>query len=153
MFRDDEEARATYLASLERTAKRVEVLEQRIRELEAENRRVAADNQELRKKLGIEPPSGDTYIDAKVHDYAAAIVRATDPGRTEGIVTGAPASDADRLIDRATQLARDARRPYVVPTDVARAARELLPPRLVLRDPDADPADLVRAILGVVAVP
>lgn len=153
MFRDDEEARANYLASLERTAARVELVELRIREVEAENRRLAADNQELRKKLGIEPPTTDTYVDAKVHDYAAALVRATDPGRTDGIVSGAPAGDAQRLIDRATQLARDNRRPYVVPADVARAARELLPPRLVLRDPDGDPADLVRAILGVVAVP
>jgi hypothetical protein len=43
--------------------------------------------------------------------------------------------------------------PYVVPSDVHRAARELLPPRLVLRDPDADPADLIRAILNIVEVP
>ena len=115
MFRDDDEARATYVASLERTAKRVEVLEQRIREVEAENRKLDADNQELRKKLGIEPPATETYVDAKVHDYAAALVRATDPSRTEGIVTGAPAGDAHRLIERATQVARDSRRPYVVP--------------------------------------
>ncbi len=157
MFRDDEEARASYVASLERTARRVELLEQRMREVEAENRQLAADNEELRKRLGVEPPvdpaAADIYIDAKVRDYAAALVRATDPGRTDGILTGAPSSDAQRLIDRSTQLARDNRRPYVVPGDVQRAARELLPPRIVLRDPDADPADLVRAILGVVGVP
>jgi hypothetical protein len=154
VFRDDDEARRTYLAGLERTAARVEVLERRIRELEAETRRLGADNQELRRKLGIEPPpSGETYVDAKLYDYAAALVRATDPSRTEGIVRGAPAGDAAKVIERASQLARDARRPYVIPAEVARAARELLPPRITLRDPDADPADMVRAIVGVVPVP
>jgi len=88
VFRDDEEARATYLVSLERTAARVEVLELRLRELEAENRRMAVDNQELRKKLGIEPPPTETYVDVKGSRYAVALVRATDPSRTEGIVTG-----------------------------------------------------------------
>lgn len=154
MFRDDDEARATYLASLERKAARVEVLERRIRELESENRQFAADNQGLRKRLGIEPPpSGETYIDPKLHDYAVALVRATDPGRTEGIVTGALAGDATIVIERAAQLARDAKRPYVIPTEIARAAREILPARIVLRDPEADPADMVRAIIGVVPVP
>lgn len=154
MFRDDDEARATYLASLERTAARVDILERRVRELEAENRRLAADNQGLRKRLGIEPPpSGETYVDPKLHDYAAALVRATDPSRTEGIVTGAPAGDVEMVIERAAQLARDAKRPYVIGTEVARAAREILPARIVLRDPDADPADMVRAIIGVVGVP
>lgn len=154
MFRDDDEARATYLAGLERTAARALVLERRIRELESENRRLAADNQGLRKRLGIEPPpSGETYIDPKLHDYAAALVRATDPSRTEGIVTGALAGDVEQVIERAAQLARDAKRPYVIPTEVSRAAREILPARIVLRDPDADPADMVRAIVGVVPVP
>lgn len=154
MFRDDDEARASYLAGLERTAARVDGLEKRIRELEAENRRLTTDNHGLRKRLGIEPPpSGETYVDPKLHDYAAALVRATDPSRTEGIVTGALSVDAEEVIARASQLARDAKRPYVIPTEIARAAREILPARIKLRDPDADPADMVRAIVGVVPVP
>lgn len=152
MFRDDEAARASYVASLERTAARVEALERRLREIEAENRRLAADNTELRKRLAVAAPAGEPYVDGKLHDYAAALVRATDPERTEGIVHGAPAGDAVRLIERAAQLARDARRAHVLPDEVALAARELLPTRITC-DPEVDPTNMVRAILGAVAMP
>jgi len=78
---------------------------------------------------------------------------ATDPRRTEGILSGAPGGDVGALIEGARALARTAERRYVTPDDVRRTARELLPTRILMRDPDADPRGIVSAILDVVEVP
>lgn len=153
VFRDDEAARAQYLAALERKAAYVETLEQRIRELEAENRELRASVKSSRPPPAPAVGSDDIYVDDKVHGYAAALVAATDPSRTEGILSGARMSDAHLLIAAACTRARTENRRYVIPEDVRRCALEVLPAKLLMKDPDADPHSIVRAILSVVDVP
>ena len=155
MFRDDDAARAAYLDALERKAARVTELEDRIRELEAENRELHV------ARKGTAAPAEPVslldapaiYVDTKVAAYAEALINATDPRRTEGILSGARISDAGALIESARASARSAGRPYVVPDDVRRSALEILPTRIMMKDPDKDPRVTVRAILDVVDVP
>lgn len=154
MFRDDDAARAAYVTSLERKAARVDELEARIRELEAENR-------ELRARRDSPPPrpppelipADEIYVDDKIVGYIDALLAATDPRRTEGILSGALAGTAIELFASAREHARADARRYVTPTDVQQAARVLLPQRIVMKDPDADATSIVRAILDVVDVP
>jgi len=150
VYRNDEAARAAYVAALERKAARVAALEDRIRALEAENR-------ELRAALPREsvPDSSDAevQVDGKVQDYVAALIHATDPRRTDGILAGALRSDAASVLDAARIQARTAGRRSVAPADVRVAALEVLPTRIMMIDPDVDPSGIVRAILDVVEVP
>ena len=149
------------MAALERKAARVAALEDRIRELEAENRELrAAEHREhraarLRGPAPEQPDSGDVEIqvDWKVKDYVAALINATDPQLTDGILSGALGSDAASVIDAARIRARTAGRRHVTPADVRGAALEVLPTRIMMMDPDVDPRGIVRAILDVVEVP
>jgi MoxR-like ATPase len=147
-FRDDDQARAAYVAALERKAARVDELEARIRDLEAELAR-------LRTLVPATPDldAADIYVDAKIVDYVSALVRATEPGRTDGILSGARSSDGEAIVVAACQRARDAGRRYVVPDDVRHVALVVLPGSIVMQRPDADPREIVRAILDVVEVP
>ncbi|MFN0246838.1 MAG: hypothetical protein ACKV2T_08005 [Kofleriaceae bacterium] len=162
MFRDDETARAEYLAALERKAARVEVLEQRIRELETENRQLHASGKSpspsaqagldgAEMHVDVEP--AEMYVDDKVHLYAAALVAATDPRLIEGILSGARTTDAALLIDDARRHAITENRRFLTPTDVRRSALEILPTKVLMKDPDADPHGVVRTILAAVDVP
>lgn len=131
MYRDDEAARAERLAALEREAKRAEQLEERVRELEAENRELRA--------LVAAPPApplagADVYLDPRLETYIQAIVAATrSPRYADSILSGALPIDATRMIDRARELAREVDRPYAIPADVKQAAREILPHRILVR--------------------
>jgi len=155
MFRDDEAARAAYVAALERKAARVATLEDRIRELEAENRELrGAENRAARPQAPAPVSSNaEIYVDLKVQDYVAALINATDPRRTDGILSGARGSDAASVLDAARIRARTAGRQYVTPADVQVIALEVLPERIMMIDPDVDPRVIVRAILDVVKVP
>lgn len=160
VYRDDEAARAAYVAALERKAARVPELEERIRELEAENRELRAAEQPERRaarpREPVTPPaSGDTEIqvDVKIADYVAALIKATDPRLTDGILSGALWSDAASVLDAARVRARTAGRRYVIPTDVRAAALEILPRRIMMIDPEVDPRGIVQAILAVVRSP
>jgi MoxR-like ATPase len=150
VYRDDEAARAAYVAALERRAARVAALEDRIRELEAENRELRA----ARVREPAPDSSGvEIHVDGKVEDYVAALINATDPRRTDGILSGARGTDAISVLDAARIRARTAGRRYVTPVDVRGAALEILPGRIMMIDPDVDPRGIVRAILDVVDVP
>lgn len=150
VFRDDEAARAGYVEALERKAARTERLEVRIRELEDELR-------ELRAGAPPPPPLdvtvADIYVDARLEAYVAALVRATDPARTEGIVSGATRADHAALVHLARTFARDGGRRHAMPQDIQRAARQHLPSRIILQDPRRDARSLVAAILSIVDVP
>ena len=150
VYRNDDDARAAYVAALERKAARVAELEDRIRELEAENR-------ELRAARPPEPApdssAAEVQVDRKIEGYVAALIRATDPRRTEGILSGARERDAASVLDAARIQARTAGRRHVIPGDVRVAALEILPGRIMMIDPDVDPRGIVRAILDVVKVP
>jgi MoxR-like ATPase len=158
VYRDDEAARAAYVAALERKAARVDALEDRIRKLEVENRELrAAEHRELRAARPREsaPDSSDAevQVDGSVESYVAALINATDPRRTDGILSGALGSDAASVLDAARIRARSAGRRYVTPADVRVATLEILPERIMMIDPDIDPRGIVRAILDVVEVP
>jgi MoxR-like ATPase len=158
VYRDEEAARTAYVAALERKAARVAALEERIRELEAENRELrAAKHRELRAARLREPApdssGAEVHVDWKVNDYVAALINATDPRRTDGILSGALGSDAASVLDAARIRARTAGRRYVTPADVRGAVLEILPGRIMMIDPDVDPRGIVRAILDVVDVP
>src|SRR5262245_55422624 len=125
-YRDDRDAMVARLEALERTASRVEILEERIRELEAENAALRAGVPAA--PAPVEAPGdfeigvGSIYVDDKVVRYAEAIAAATrahDPR----IVSGARDADAARVIELARQRAQVAGRRYVVPDDVKHAAR------------------------------
>jgi MoxR-like ATPase len=150
VFRDDEAARAQYQAAVERKAARVDELEARVYELEAENL-------QLRDRLAATDPAilapDEIYVDAKLESYVLALIKATDPRLTEGILVGAPPTSSRPIIAAARAHARTAGRPYANPDDVRRAARELLPSRISMQDPEVDPRGIVRAILDVVEVP
>lgn len=151
MFRDDEAARAQYQAALERKAARVDELEARVYELEAENH-------DLRARFSAStaaplPVTDDIYIDAKLEGYVLALIKATDPRLTEGILVGAPPTASRPILAASRAHARDAGRRYATPDDVRRAAHELLPSRIMMQDPEADPRSIVRAIVDVVEVP
>lgn len=137
------------MAALEREAKRVEQLEERVRELEVENR-------ELRALVAAPPapplPGADVYLDARLEAYIQAIVAATrSPRYADSILSGALPIDATRIIDRARQLAREVNRPYAIPGDVKQAARELLPQRILVRAGSS--AAALEDILDQVEVP
>ncbi|MBA3465416.1 MAG: hypothetical protein H0T46_36125 [Deltaproteobacteria bacterium] len=146
MFRDDEAAREELLASLERDAKRAEVLAERVRELEDENR-------VLRRKLAAAvaaqpapPPDGDVYFDTKLVEYVDRIIEATHAeAREQWILSGALQVDGQRIAERARELARTAGRAYAIPQDVKQAAGEILPWRIIVRtgDVEAIVADLL----------
>jgi len=150
VFRDDEAARAQYHAALERKAERVDELEARVYDLEAEN-------QDLRARLSASTaaplPADDIYVDAKLEAYALALIKATDPRLTEGILIGAPPTASRPILAASRAHARSAGRRYATPDDVRRAAYELLPPRIMMQDAEADPRSIVRAIIDVVEVP
>jgi len=150
VYRDDEAARAAYVVALERKVARIAALEDRIRELEAENRELRAA--QLQEPA---PASSDAevQVDGKVKDYVAALINATDPRRTDGILSGALERDAASVLAAARIRARTAGRRYVTPADVRVAALEVLPGRIMMIDPDVDPRGIVRAILDVVKVP
>ena len=146
------------MAALERKAARVDALEDRIRELEAENRELrAAQHRELRaarlRESAPDSSNADVQVDWKVEDYVAALINATDPRRTDGILSGALGSDAKSVLDAARIQARKAGRQYVTPADVRVAVLEILPERIMMIDPDVDPRGIVRAILDVVKAP
>lgn len=146
------------MAALERKAARVAALEDRIRELEAENRELrAAQNRELRagrlRESAPDTSAAEVQVDGKVESYVAALINATDPRRTDGILSGALGSDAASVLDAARIRARTAGRRYVTPADVRVTALEILPGRIMMIDPDVDPRGIVRAILDVVDVP
>jgi len=88
VYRNDEAARAACVASLVRKAAHVAALEDRIRGLEAENRELEAENRELRAARLREPApdvsGAEVRVDWKVKDYAAALIKATDPRCTDG---------------------------------------------------------------------
>jgi hypothetical protein len=160
VFRDDQAARAAYLDALERKAARVDELEARVRELEHHVRELEAQNRDLHATAAPpgtpRPTSGDAkgiYIDTRILAYVDALIGATAPHRTEGILSGARPGDASLVVDRARALAHAAGRPFVVPDDVRRSALEILPARIMMSDPEADPRGIVRAILDVVDVP
>jgi len=158
VYRDDEAARAAYVAALERKAARVAALEDRIRELEAENRELrAAEHREDRAARSGEPAPGVSdaavLVDEKVESYVAKLINATDPRRTDGILSGALGSDAASVLDAARVQARAAGRRHVTPADVRVAALQILPGRIMMLDPDVDPRGIVRAILDVVKAP
>lgn len=163
VYRDNEAARAAYVAALERKAARVDALEDRIREIEAENRELRAAKlraAELRELPAVQlrepaPDSGDAevQVDGKIESYVAALINATDPQRTDGILSGARERDAASVLGAARSRARTAGRRYVTPADVRVATLEILPGRILMIDPDADPRGIVRAILDVVDVP
>ena len=154
MYRDDETAREERLAALEREAERAEILEQRVRELEAEIRG-------LRAQLAARPPAvavptvgphDDIYLDAKVMEYIQRIVDATrDVALADRILSGALPIDASRIADRAREIARQAPRRYATPTDAKRAARELLPARIIPRAGTSDA--IVELLLDQIEVP
>lgn len=150
VFRDDEAARAQYQVAIERKAARVDELEARVYELEAEN-------QELRTLLAsagnVLPNVDDIYVDAKLESYVLALIKATDPRLTEGILAGAPPTASRPILAAARAHARGDGRRYATPTDVRRAALELLPARIVMQTPEVDPRGIVRAILDVVELP
>jgi MoxR-like ATPase len=93
------------------------------------------------------------YVDGKVRDYATALITATDPRRTEGILSGARFADGATVIEAAQVRAHTAGRRFVTPDDVKRSALEILPPRILMADPEGDARWIVRAILDVVEVP
>jgi MoxR-like ATPase len=150
VYRDDQAARAAYVAALERKAARVAELEDRIRELEAENRELRAA-----RPRAPAPDSSDAQVqvDWKINDYVTALINATDPRRTDGILSGALESGAVSVLAAARTQARTAGRRYVTPADVRAAALEILPRRIMMIDPDVDPRGIVRAILDVVKAP
>jgi MoxR-like ATPase len=155
VYRDDEAARAAYVAALERKAARVTALEERIRELEAENRELRAAEHRAARLRESAPDSSDAevQVDGAVESYVATLINATDPRRTDGILSGALGSDAASVLDAARIQARTAGRRYVTPADVRVAALEILPGRIMMIDPDVDPRGIVGAILDVVEVP
>jgi MoxR-like ATPase len=151
VFRDDEAAREELLASLQRDAKRAEVLAERVRELEDENRA-------LRAKLAIvaaaQPsvPDGDIHFDTKLVDYIDRIVEATHAeAHEQWILSGALQVDAQRIGERARDLARNAGRRYAIPDDVRSAAAEILPWRILVRMGDVE--SIVSDLLAGVEVP
>lgn len=146
------------MAALERKAARVAALEDRIRELEAENRELRAAKHREPRAARPRAPAPDSsgaevHVDWKIKDYIAALINATDPRRTDGILSGALGSDAASVLDAARIRARTAGRRHVTPTDIRVAALEILPGRIMMIDPDIDPRGIVRAILDVVEVP
>jgi MoxR-like ATPase len=151
MFRDDEAARAQFQTALERRAERADELEARVFELEAENQALRA--QLATSSAAPPPPQDQIYVDAKLEAYVLALIKATDPRLTEGILVGAPPTVARPMIAAARAHARTAGRPYANPDDVRRAAHELLPSRIMMQDPAIDPRSIVRAIVDVVEVP
>jgi MoxR-like ATPase len=160
VYRDDEAARAAYVAALERKAARVAELEDRIRELEAENRELRAAEHRERRAARLREPApapassdAEVQVDWKVKDYVSALIKATDPRRTDGILSGARERDAASVLDAARIRARTAGRRHVTPADVRGAALEILPGRIMMIDPDVDPRGIVRAILDVVKAP
>ncbi len=138
------------MAALERKAARVTELEDRIRELEAENRQLRAARL---PEPAPDSSAAQVQVDWKVKNYVAALINATDPRRTEGILSGALESDAVSVLDAARTQASTAGRRHVTPADVRVAALEILPRRIMMIDPDVDPRGIVRAILDVVKAP
>ncbi len=151
MFRDDESARAQVQAAIERKAARVDELEARIYELEAENL-------QLRARLAstaVPLPGGvdQIYVDANLEGYVVALIKATDPTLTDGILVGAPPTALRPILAAARGRGLAAGRRYATADDIYRAALEVLPAQILMQDPNADPRAVVRAILDVVEVP
>lgn len=138
------------MAALERKAARVAELEERIRELEAENRQLRAARP---PEPAPDPSAAEVQVDRKIEGYVAALIKATDPRRTDGILSGARERDAASVLDAARTQASTAGRRHVTPADVRVAALEILPRRIMMIDPDVDPRGIVRAILDVVKAP
>jgi len=151
MYRDDATAAAERLATLERTAVRVERLEDRIRELEDENR-------ELRAALARTAPPGaerDGWVsfDTHLESYVRGLVTATRfPPFAEQIVSGVLPVDEMRIAEAAKARARTAHRNFATPNDVRAAAREVLGSRLMFRR-DVDGAATIERLLERVASP
>lgn len=151
VFRDDQIARRDLIASLEQETRRAAQLEERVRELEAENR-------DLRSQLAATPPqplptppAGDIYLDAKLVEYIQRIIAATrDPAHADKILSGALPIDATRIADAARDHARATGRAYVTPPDIQRAARELLPSRIITRTGVS--GDVLEGILALTEV-
>ena len=136
MYRDDEAARAEWIAALERDAKRAEQLADRVRELEAENDVLRDQIARLAPSPPPETSHPDIYVDAKLEAYIQRIIDATrDPKLADRILSGALPIDARRIADRACELAHRGARRYVIPADVKQAAREILPGRIIARRP------------------
>ena len=88
MYRDDEAARAAYVAALERKAARVAALEDRIRALEAENRQLRAARPREPAPESADTEIQEIQVDWEVKDYVAALINATDPRLTDGSCRG-----------------------------------------------------------------
>ena len=149
MFRDDETARAEYVAALERDARRAGELAARVRELEAENRELRARLARLEPKPASVAGDG-VYLDGKIVEYIQRIIDATHAeAHEQTILSGALQVDAMRIAERAKQLASAAARRYVVPADVIAAAREILPTRILVRgDAAAVVADILTDVVN-----
>jgi MoxR-like ATPase len=160
------------VAALERQAERAAALEKRVRELEAENRRLraAVDARGAAATAGGGADHSDRgdlegiYLDAKLRDYMSTIVAGTrspaDFGLTayaDAIVSGARPDDVAAFIDAAKAHAQKEERKYVLPSDIAEVAVDVLRSRVILsgeaeaRGVDVD--DLVRELLEQVEVP
>jgi len=85
-YRDDGDALLQRITALERQAARVELLEQRVRELEQENRLLREAAQDAGAPSGAPAPGGArrvagdlerVYVDDKIRDYVAALLDAS----------------------------------------------------------------------------
>ena len=152
MFRDDEAARAEYVAALERDARRAAQLADRVKELETENRELRARLAKLEPKHGSVDAGDGVYVDGKIVEYIGRIIEATHAEAYETtILSGALQVDAMRIVERAKERAIMAGRRYVVPGDVKTAACEVLPARILVKT--GSPENIVDDILADVEVP
>jgi MoxR-like ATPase len=140
-YRDDDNARKARLEALERQAERSRLLEQRVRELEEENRRLrsaiahegapAKDDNLAKKHEGI-------YVAEALRTYLAALVEAThQPTSAEigrYIASGIGVRHLDSMMTEAKQLAVREAREFVTPGDVKQVAAEHMSQHLILSE-------------------
>lgn len=123
-----------------------------MKELEAENRELRAELARIAPADRSTVSHSGVYMDAKIVEYIQRIIDATHAEAHEKtILSGALQVDAMRIAEHAKELALGAGRRYCVPADVMGAAKEVLPPRILVRVGSAE--DIVAEILADVEVP
>ncbi len=162
VFRDNQNALLQRVAMLEGYVARAERLEQRVRELEAENRqlRLEMPRTEIGKESrgAVAGPSsseigGDIFVDDKILTYIERIVVATHPTGNgvevvaNDILSGLRPCDSDTLVAAAKGQAKE--RGYVLPDDVKFVAGDLLRRRIILTRDAEEKGVTVDTVIGI----
>ena len=159
-FRDDRDALLQRIHALEQRARRCAALERRIRDLKRDNERLRAaappSAATTQGSASGSPSDGPTpYVDAKITDYARAIIAAVR--QLPAVLSGPHPGVTNQLIVAAQRCDAAIDRGYLVPEDVRRAAVELVGPEIILTaeafDGGGDVGNIVQAAIDAAPVP